>query len=361
MRFSRAWPLAAVLAAAAPAARAYQVTPRPKKGVPYPGSPQTIPYEEVLDHCDLVLAGKVTALRFDQIEVRVGEVLRGRFKPAKVTIAFKGQWRGDPTEKPKVGESAVFLCLVGEKGALRLAGDPPKGGGFVQEGAEFTKKLLKAAKDPKKGYESDDFNVRLSSAYRLAQAWLKAEKGKKPKPPPGLMDTFCGGLVPGEFCRRHTNAAARNCINQLLGCDVFRIAKYSVNRPEDKRTAAADRVDKIWLQTAKAVRHRRAKRAEAASADRAEVRKLIARLGAGDGDAAGKARARLLELGRAALDEVRAAASGEDAKRAAACKSLAKEIEKAISKEMDIFGYTFDLDRAEPFVADREEDPGELE
>jgi hypothetical protein len=149
--------------------------PRPKKGEPFSAFGYQAPYEEVLDHCDVALVGRVTTFTPAQqremygamqripgrIDLAVTKVLRGECIEKRVAIQFggKGPWGIEPDETPR-----AFLCLRTDDRGLILAGDPPEGGGFVREGPEHLEKLIQAAKDPEKGYRSDDPVVTLSSA-----------------------------------------------------------------------------------------------------------------------------------------------------------------------------------------------------
>jgi hypothetical protein len=184
---------ALLLCCGGPGVRAGEAPAGPAKGEPYPGDGGPIDYEDVLDRSDLVLAGKVTKLADGQVELEDVTALRGEFADKTARIAFTGSWTDTPYQPPVAGRVGVFFCLRDKGGALRLAGNPPRGGGFVAEGPELAGKLLEAAKDPRKGYESKDAAVRLSSACRLAKAWAAAPDDKKPEPPAGIIEVCLAG------------------------------------------------------------------------------------------------------------------------------------------------------------------------
>ena len=163
---------------------------------PFAGDGPPIDYEDVLDRSDLVLAGKVAKLAGGQVELEDVRALRGEFTEKTARVSFTGSWAESPYPPPVAGQVGVHFCLRGKDGTLRLAGNPPRGGGFMPEGPTLAEKLLDAARDPKKGFESKDAAVRLSSACRLAKAWAAAEEGKKSDLPAGIVEVLLAGMEP---------------------------------------------------------------------------------------------------------------------------------------------------------------------
>jgi hypothetical protein len=244
---------------------------QPGRGEPFAGSGYMAPYERVLDHSDLVLAGKLTAVQRagvrqatprseavvvpGRFELAVEKVLKGTYTGKTATVHFGGTGpRGIDA-----GRQAVLICLRTRDGKLILAGDLPEGGGLVREGPELIARLIKAAEDPPKGYLSEDFAVRLSAAYRLAMAYDAAPPGKKPKLPKDIIPTLIQGLHPDRTWRGvHVNAAARDALNVLLDCNITMMWTYSVYHGTGRRSRHAGNVERAWQRTVKEVRRRRA-------------------------------------------------------------------------------------------------------
>ena len=341
----------ALFPAASPAA--YEVPAEPPKGAPYAGAQATVPYEDVLDHCELLLVGKVSKLADGRIELAVSGVLRGELKDKTAAMAFGGTWEDASVAKaPAVGEEGAFFVLRDRQGQLRLAGDPPKGGGFIEEGPALADKLLEAARDPRKGYASKDGAVRLSSAYRLARAWLAAPEDQKPELPADLVETLIGGLDPEALRGRHVNAAARNALNLLLDCDINTLARYSVNSSEADRKDRAGTVREIWERTALNLEERRGKvRVAQPEADAAEAAKLVQQLGAEDFDRREAAQKALAKLGKRALAQIEAGVKSKDAEIATRCEQLLATLKGAPPGGSPApETATFPLERAEPLV-----------
>ncbi|HOX06287.1 MAG TPA: hypothetical protein PK280_07790 [Planctomycetota bacterium] len=304
----------------------YEVVPAPEKGKPYPGDKQTLPYEDVLDISQVVLAGTVKSAADGRLELTAVQVLRGKFEARDVVVTFSGRFGEQEPEKDK---PAVVLCLLGEDGALRMAADPPKGGGWVVEGRKLAEALIEAAKDPTKGFESKDPAVKISSAYRLARAWLAAPEGRRPKLPAGLVDALIDGLNPGDLSGRNVNAASRNAINLLLDCDISQLCRYSVTAPDADRSAWAEGVREAWAAAAVAAGKAGA-RAPAVDppkgADAERVSKLIAQLGDDEWARREEAQGALRAMGRkveAALEE---GAKSKDAEISGRCAELLKAL-----------------------------------
>jgi hypothetical protein len=333
-----------------------------EKGEPFPGGPQTIPYEDVLDHSDLVLSGEVKEVGADALEIGVAEVLKGEFKDKSARISYQGSWNTtevDGLKAPEVGQTGTFLCLRGKDGALVLAGYPPKGGGFVEEGPALVRKMLDAAKDPAKGFESNDPAVKLSAAYRLARQWLAAPADAKPKLPAGLMDTLMNGLLPGDLAGRHVNAGARNCVNEMLGCNIISTWKYSVNHDSGRRETYGKDVIAAWERTVKAVRVRRSGKPDpdappkldpGAAVQRAAA--LVKQLGADEFDKREAAERAIRAMGKDALEAVKAGAESKDAEVSDRCRAIIEALESGASRPADPDKVKFDLDAADRFVSD---------
>jgi len=236
-----------------------------------------VPYEDVLDIADLALTGTVESVKDGKIELSAVRALKGKFEGAAATVAFSGSFRDG--EGPEKGKPAALLCLRLEDGKLRLAGDPPKGGGFVVEGPKLAEKLLAAAADPAKAFAADDAAAKLSAAYRLSRAWLAAPEDKKPAPPEGLVETLVEGLIPGDLRGRGVNSAARDAVNALLKCEINNAPlRYSVNAEEITRSTKGEDVKSEWdyaVRRVKALREREKEKAEGKPPpDPAKERKL---------------------------------------------------------------------------------------
>jgi hypothetical protein len=323
----------------------------------------TIPYEDVLDHCELVLTGKVGSVKQGEkggeLELKLSKVLRGKLTAKTVRVAYSGTLTRElaSLKDPKTAPPVALLCIRDKAGKLRLAGDPPKGGGIVIEGPDLAKKLLEAAKDPAKGFKSKDFSVKLSSAYRLAWLWLKAPKDKKPQPPPGLIETFLEGLKPDKLRGRNVNAAARDALNLLLETNITMKWDYSVNHRISKRKHYAAKVKTAWQRTASAVRDRRpklpvgGKTSGGADVTKKAIAKLVKQLGSDSTYAQREAaHKKLLALGKLALEQVEAGTKSEDRKIAERCGLLVYLIKEALENPLGADKDMFNLNRAEPFV-----------
>ncbi len=331
---------------------------KPKAGDPYPSGPSTVPYEDVLDHCDLALSGKIKKLEAKSIELEVAKVHKGKHEGKTATIAFDGRWTAlsDSIKPPREGATGAFLCIRTKEGKLILAGDPPKGGGFVEEGSALLEKLLVAARDPAKGFASKDLAVKTSSAYRLARAWLAAPKDKKPKLPAGLMEVLVKGLAFDKLRGRHVNAACRDAINNMLNCSIIKICHYSVNHDELKRNSRAEELAETWQRTVEAVRKRRGGKpgpvkpeAERIKAARKRAAELVKQLGADGYDDREKADKALRAMGKVALEAVKAGSESKDVEIADRCKGILAALAKGVSGPAGTKA-KFDLDLAEPFV-----------
>jgi hypothetical protein len=341
--------IAALLCALAALARGAEDGPAP--GEPYPSGPQTIPYEDVLDHCDLLLVGKITGGLKTTVELEVTEVLKGELADKSVKISYKGSWvssQMDCERPPKIGTVGAFFCLRADDGTLRLAGYPPKGGGYVEEGPELARKLLEAARDPAAGFAAEDPSVRLSAAYRLARAWLAAPDDARPETPAGLVKVLVAGLSPDARRGRHVNAAARNAVNGLLDCNLIDIWRYSVNHSDARRGAVAKVVAQSWEQTLAALRARRREGNGGLDQQSRRAAELVRQLGSDDYQLREKADRQLREMGAAALPAVRSGTGSADPEVADRCEKIVAALTS--SKKLPRI---FDLDRAALFVPER--------
>jgi hypothetical protein len=338
-----------------------RATEKPAKGKPYPGGPSTMPYEELLDHCDLIITGKVKEIARGKVDVVDAKALKGEYKGDRAVIHFSGSFNRGMTmlsaKPPRAGQDGTFFCLKSDGGKLILAGDPPKGGGHLEEGPELVKKLLEAAKDPKKGFGSKDFAVRFSSAYRLVRAWLAAPEGEKPQLPPGVMETLIAGLVPDKLRGRHVNAAARNCINRALKCNILTLTRYSVNQDALKRGDSAEKVKDIWERTVRGIKARRAGRPDPDASPKVDGSKaaklaaeLVKKLGSDDYATREDADKRLREIGKPAIPAVTAGRDAKDVEVADRCKAILAYIAKKDKLPPPVEKAKFNLDLAEPFV-----------
>ena len=329
--------------------------PKPPKGTPYPEGPQTVPYEDVLDHCDVLLVGEIKRLTGDAVEVKVQKVLKGEFKGESASIGFSGRWAGsiESMKKPEIGQAGAFMCILkGDK--LILAGNPPKGGGFIEEGEKLAVKLLEAAKDPAKGFASKDPSVRLSSAYRLTRAWIKAPADAKPKLPDGVMDVLVAGLEPDEMRGRHVGAGARNCMNTIFACNINTLFHYSVNHDEGSRDTGAAAVREGWERTVKAVRKRRGENGGGKKPDKdklaSEAADLVKKLGSDDYDTRENADHALRKMGKLAMAALREGARSGDVEISDRCKAILKALERGDGSELPAEDKIFNPGQAEPFV-----------
>jgi len=353
------------------------IKPAPKravarKGEPLPASQRHVPYEDVLDHCDLVLAGKVINQIFYQpgvsieqkevlgrVDLEVQRVLRGKYANKVARIVHGTAYLGKMSDAKRV---YVFLCVQGADGKLRLAGEPPLGGGYVSEGLPLMEKLLEAARDPAKGYQSKDFAVKLSSAYRLTRAWLSTPAKDRPAPPPGLMKTLLGGLRAYQHrLSQNVEAASWHAISALFDCDIKSIWEYPPEMKKGRRTKFANDVTAAWERTKTSVRERRVERANRPKPAkfRAEVGALIEKLGSDNFREREAARYALVRIGRPALKQVRESTKSENPRVASGCRLLAMLISQLRDFRPTKQSYRFNLDRAEPFVADKDPEPAE--
>jgi hypothetical protein len=333
---------------------------KPKKGEPFPAGPSTVPYEDVLDHCDLAIYGKVKRLAAGRVEVEDVKVLKGKYEGDRAVIRFSGEWRRDmSTESMKIpvpGATGTFLVIQSKDGKLLLAGLPPKGGGYVEEGPELVKKLLVAAKDPAAGFKSKDFSVKLSSAYRLLQAWMKAPKDARPKLQAGLMETLVKGLVPATLRGRHVNAGARDSINANLGCNILRLTRYSVNHSDLKREANAEKIKEMWERTVKALKARRAGKPDPDALPKVEpgklkkrAQELIKQLGSDDYDVREKADKQLRTIAKKVKQLLVKGSESSDVEVSDRCKAILKAL-AGKGTAVTTRKLRFDLDLAEHFV-----------
>jgi hypothetical protein len=362
----------AVDATGAGAAEAYGARVTGRKGEPLPVARRHIPYEDVLDHSDVVLAGKVIrhvpyqpALSMEQkeslgrVDLRVQKVLRGRYAGKVGKIIYGTASLGKLDDAKRV---YVFLCVRQSDGTLRLAADPPVGGGHVWEGLPVMEDLLEAQRDPVKGYRSKEPRVKFSSAYRLARAWLKTPPGDRPAPPPGLVETLLDGLLCYRYgMGRNGDAAAWNAINALFACDIKSIWDYPPEMKKGRRTKLAKDVTAAWERTKVSVWERRAERANRPrpAEFRARVAGLIEQLGSDKFHEREAARHALVKIGKPALKQVREGAKSENPRIAEGCRLLMMLLPKLRDFRPTQQSYRFDLDRAEPFVPEKKPEPAE--
>jgi hypothetical protein len=322
----------------------------PAKGEPYPGDGAPFNYEDVLDRSDLVLTGKVVKMVEGRIELEDLKVLRGRFEGKTAALSFSGSWADSAYQPPVEGQAGAFFCLREKDGALRLAGNPPKGGGFVAEGVELVEKLFEAAKDPRKGYDSKDAAVRLSSACRLAKAWTAAPEDKKPELPAGIVEVCLAGLDPGPLQGRQVNSAARYALNSLLDCDLNRLARYSTNQDDDRRKACAALARDIWDRTVAKIEARRSGAPAPPPDDKKpQAVRLVAQLGDDSFEKREAAQDELVKLGKPAVKIIEEGTRHKDAEIAARCAAILEAF-KAAAAAIPPDEQIFDLDRAERFV-----------
>ena len=360
-------------AALARAAGGFEMPARPAPEKPYGGG-YVLPYEDALDHCQLVLAGKVSKHAPPRAEyvdgqkkespgsfvLAVEQVLRGELKDKQATVRYGGGALLAGVDKPD--KLCVFLCLRGKGGELWLAGDPPGGGGFISEGPELAGKLLAAAADPEKGYRSEDFAVKLSSACRLARAWLARPAAERPAPPAGLVEVLLEGLRPGALRGPNVNASARDALNLLLDADLNALAEHSVRTGSVRRTKLAEDTARVWERTAQAVRDRRAERARKPADGPTkldeEIARLIRKLGSESYPEREAAQQALLKIGKPALKQVQAGTKDPNEHVADHCRLLVALFDEQPQTSPDRGPLTFNLDRAEPLVP-KDEKPGE--
>jgi len=361
-------------AAAARPAAGFELPPRPADGKAYGGTDYVVPYEDVLDHSRLVLVGKVSRHAPPRTEVvgnerrespgtlvlAVEKVLRGELKEREVTVSYGGDALLEGLPKPD--QPCAFLCIRNRDGGLCLAGDPPGGGGFVREGPELAEKLLAAAADPQKGYASADFAVRLSSACRLARAWISRPAAGRPAPPEGLVEVLLDGLRPATLRGANVNASARDALNLLLDADLNALAEHSVRTGSVRRTKLAEDTARVWERTAQAVRDRRAERARKPADGPTkldeEIARLIRKLGSESYPEREAAQQALLKIGKPALKQVQAGTKDPNEHVADHCRLLVALFDEQPQTSPDRGPLTFNLDRAEPLVP-KDEKPEE--
>ncbi|HOX05827.1 MAG TPA: hypothetical protein PK280_05455 [Planctomycetota bacterium] len=325
----------------------------PAKGEPFPGDGGPIDYEDVLDRADLVLAGTVAKLTDGQVELEDVRALRGEFAEKTARVGFAGSWADTPYQPPVAGRAGAFLCLRDKGGALRLAGNPPRGAGFMPEGSALASKLLEAAKDPRKGYESKDAAVRLSSACRLAKAWTAAPEDKKPELPAGIVEVLLAGMEPGDLQGRQVNSAARYALNSLLACDLNKLVRYSTNGSDESCRACAARAREIWQRTVARIEERRsgAKPPPPPAPDEKEAQaaKLVTQLGDNSFEKREAAQAELVRLGKPAVKAVEEGTRSKDPEISTRCTAILEAL-KAAGAAVPPKEMLFDLDRAERFL-----------
>jgi len=344
----------------APPVRSY-----PAKGEPFPAYGRHAAYEDVLDHCDLVLTGKVTQQHTGQpktsasqpevpshIRLAVTRVMYGTCTNKVADILHGPGYIGKLNDTNRV---YVFMCLVSPDGKIRLAGDPPRGGGHVAEGVSHMDALLEAKRDPVKGYRSKNWPVKFSSAYRLVQAWVKTPPKERALPPPGLVDLLVDGLWAYKHgLSRHGDATAWNAINDLFKCDIRAIWNYPPEMKKGRRSKLATDVGNAWKRTKVKVRERRAERANAPHPDGEEfstrVKALIQQLGSDSYPKAQAAQDELVRIGKPALKMVQAGTKDPDPDVASGCRLLALLISQLRDFRPTQQSYVFNLDLAEPFV-----------
>ena len=337
----------------------------PAKGQPFPGFGHYMSYEDVLDHSDVVIAGRVVRhtapatitegreMRDEpgRIELEVQQVLFGDYPGKTATILYGIQ---AIAELAQTNGPACFLCMRTLDATLRLTGDPPEGGGFVREGPEYAAKLIEAAKDPARGLESPDPAVRLSAACRFVRSWVDTPADKRPKAPTNLVETVIQGLAPTEQQGPNIGAAARDAVNVLFGCDLNAIWSYSVRQGRGRRIKQTKDVRAAWDRTIEAVRKRRAERANTpdplSPETQAAISKLIEKLGSEDYPERQSAQDDLLKIGQPALRLLKAGSTHENPQIAQGCRLLVNLIGKLRDYRPQSESYVFDLDRAEPFV-----------
>jgi hypothetical protein len=359
------WSAATLLLMAMGAASAPEEKP-PAKGEPFVARGRQIPYEDVLDHCDLVLAGKVTKRQryqaelgleqpevLGRVELKVERALHGTYTNALAEIVHGTGNLGGVSDTNKVH---VFMCLQAADGTLRLAGEPPLGGAHVWEGVPHMEKLLEAARDPAKGYQSSDFAVKLSSAYRLTRAWLAIPAEDRPAPPPRLMAVFLEGLWSYKHgLGRNADATAWNAINALFACDIRAIWDYPPAMKRGRRSKLATDVAAAWKRTETAVRERRAERSKQIGPDgrrlQVEVAALIEKLGSESYPERQAAHDALVKIGKPALKQVQERTKSENPRIASRCRLLVLLISQLRDFRPTTQSYIFNLDRAEPFVS----------
>jgi hypothetical protein len=342
-----------------------------RKGEPLPKTARRIPYEDVLDHCDVVLAGKVVNqvhFKFGgsieqpeipgRVDLEVQKVLYGKFVDSVAKIVHGTTGLGKLKNPKRV---YVFMCVRGADGTLRLAGDPPLGGGFVGEGVPLVEKLLEAKRDPVKGYQSKDFAVKLSSAYRLTRAWLKIPPKDRPAPPPELVETLVGGLRAYQHrLGQSVEAAPWNAISALFDCDIKSIWEYPPAMKKGRRTKFGNDVAGAWKRTVVSVRERRVIRANATDATvRAKVAALIEKLGSDAYRERQAARVALVRIGQPALKQVKEGAKSKNKQIAGGCRLLTMLIAQVRDYRPTQQSYRFNLDLAEPFVPLKAPKPAE--
>lgn len=337
----------------------------PAKGEPFPGFGRRMPYEEVLDYCDVALVGRVltnVAHRArstpdgqdtpGRIVLQIEQVVRGAYPQPVAEISY-GAF--DFPEWSRTNRLHAFLCLRGYGGALRLAGDPPNGGGCVSEGPALLAALVEAAADPVQGYASTNPAVKLSAALRLARRWLATPAQGRPAPPEGMVEVFISNLRSYERgMGLNVDATAWQGINELFDCRIHAIWNYPPEMKKGRRSSLHQEVQAAWERTQAAVRQRRTVRATPPGGGdptvRAEVAALISRLGHESYPQRQAAQEALLKIGQPALYQVQAGVTNQNEHVAAACRLLYELISMTRDWRPETQSYVFELDRAEPFV-----------
>jgi hypothetical protein len=173
------------------------------------------------------------------------------------------------------------------------------------------------------------------------------------------MEVLMQGLLPGDLAGRHVNAGARNCVNDMLKCNIITNWKYSVNHESGRREIYGKEVAAAWERTVKAVRAQRSGRPDpdappqadpADSATRAA--ELVAQLGADSYDKREAADRALRALGKDAAGALKAGAESRDAEVAERCQELLSALENASKRPPDPDKARFDLEVAGAFVSD---------
>jgi hypothetical protein len=328
-----------------------------KKAEPYPGNPQTIPYERVLDRADVVLSGQVQKLGQRSLVLTHVVVYKGVHKEKTATISFDGEWTSGirSLKAPKIGKTGSFLCQRTKDGHLVLAGNPPKGGGYVEEGVALLKCLIEAGADPEKGYKSKSKLTRTSSTIRLGLGWLDAPADAKPQLPEDFFERLLEGLHTNDLKGRHVNAGARDCINRILKCNINKLFRYSVNDIASGRDKTAYAVKDAWEETVKAVKRRRsgAKKKVVNNEElHKHAQKLVAILGSDDFAVREAADKNLRQLGRNVLAAIEEGMKSKDLEVADRCKVIADFFKGKGKGDGGTRGpKIFDIDAAEIFVA----------
>jgi hypothetical protein len=358
--------VAAALSCETRATAGWQKPPAPPVSEPFPGYERYVPYEDVLDHCEVALTGKIAGRQPYKagttmenpgspgiVKVTVFSVLKGHYTNSTVSIVHTS---GDLPDIEKSADEQVFLCLrTADPRSLRLAGEPPNGGGHITEGPAHLKCLVEAAGDPLKGYSSTNFPVKLSSACRLAEKWAATPSKQRGSAPDGLVETLLEGLWAYKYgLSKHADTAACYGINALFDCDVLEIWNYPPQMKRGRRSTLATDVAEAWQRTCEAVRQRRAEAAgftgPRTAEARAEIDTLIKQLADENYPVRQAAREALVKIGKPALPQVRQAQSSGDGSIAEGSRLVEMLIGNLRDFRPEPRSFLFDLDRSEPFV-----------